>query len=202
MKGIKLHYPIKLYLKKSILLWGLIALLGLSLLGGWGVGRPNQDWLNFTIFLIWLIIGVGGFITTLFVFIKNEPIITLYPSKIEIFRLHRKNQQLFWSQIENIELIEISTVQGAKNWGLTITPKNDKKITRGLQAMTCNNLILNQKEVFAIIEQSFQGKEPIYQQIDFPLKEQFGIKIDFWLWVFIIGALIIALFCGFILPIL
>ncbi len=202
MNGIKLHYPIKLYLKKSILFRNLIIFLGVGLLGGSGVGRANQEWIYFVLPVICLIIGVGGFIAMLFDFIKNEPSIILYPSKIEFVRLNGENQQFFWSQIENIELMEVSTVQSTKDWILTITPKNDKQITCGLQAMTCNDLILNQDEVFAIIEQSFQGKEPIYQQTEIPLDEQFNTKIDFWLWVFIIGALIIALFCGFILPIL
>ncbi len=202
MNNQKLRYPIELYIKKSILFGWLIACLLLSLLGGWGIGRLNNDWVDFAIFLFLLIVGIVGFTGVLVVLIKNEPNITLYPSKIKIFHLYKENRKFFWSQIENIELMETSTQQGMKNWGLMITPKNGKKLTRGLQIMTCNDLILNQKEVFAIIEQSFQGKEPTYQQIEIPLEDKFSTKLDFWMWVFIIGSLIIALFFGFVLPLL
>ncbi len=148
-----------------------------------------------------LIIGAVGFIAILVILIKNEPKIIIHPSNIELRYLFKPNQQILWSQVEHVEIMKFKEDEN-KRWWLVISLKqSNKKIPYLLEPMLCNELILNEQEVFAIIEQSFHGKEPIYQQIKMTFRNQFESKWEFRFWVMMITILIVALFVGLVMPI-
>ncbi len=204
MNNTKLFYPIELYIKKSLLILTLILCLVIFVICVWvGSLILNGSWLDFiaSLFLLITVVAVG--ISIIIALIKNKPSIIIYPSKIELAYFNKQNQQILWSEIENIELIEHFGNRGGKFWKLAIYLKqsHDKPINYPLRIMTHDDLILNEKEIFAIIEQSLQGKPPVYQKINISLKEQSGTIFDYWFYILVFGGgSIMALFFGFIKP--
>ncbi len=202
MNNQKLHYPINLHMRKSLLIVAMIGCLLLSLLGIWQCLKVDfhNDLNIFLLPFVILIIGAVGFIAILVIVIKNEPKIIIHPSSIELRYLSKENQQFLWSQVANVEIIKSKDEN--KRWWLVISHKqSDRKIPYLLELMLCNKLLLNEQEIFAIIEQSFQRKEPIYQQIKMTFRNQFESKWEFRFWIIMIVVFIVTLFVGLVMPI-
>lgn len=200
MNQIKMQYPIKFYMKKSIIFWTIIGCVFMFLLGCFTnyINENHTDTIIFIISILLMLFGILGFVGMVTVWLQNKPSITLYASYIELFGLFGRNRQVLWSQVKSVELTSW-TYKSTKHWGLVIIPKrHTKKITRPLKVMTCDDLVLNEKEIFSLIEQSFKGEQPSYQPIEISLKNRFATNADFWLWMLMLGFLIMALFFGFL----
>ncbi len=202
MNNQKLQYPINLHMRKSLLIIAMIGCLLLFLLGIWQCLKIDfhNDLNIFLLPFALLVIGAVGFIAILIIVIKDEPKIIIHPSSIELQYLFKENQQFLWSQVANVEIIQSKDEN--RRWWLVIQLKQgDKKTPYLLEPMLCNKLLLNEQEIFAIIEQSFHGKEPIYQQIKMTFRNQFDSKWEFPFWIMMIIVFIIALFVGLVMPI-
>ncbi len=196
MNDIKLNYPIKLYMKKSIMLFAMVFCIFMTWASYYTYGiAVERDKL---FLLAFSLVGMPMFafltLTCLASLFLNQPTITITPSSIELFHLFTKNKQIFWSQIETIELEEY-THKSVKHWLLIIFPKQGygKKIVRPLKRMTYNDIQLNEKEIFAIIEQSFKGEQPTYKSIEMGLENRMEFGSHFWKVILVIIFLIFLL---------
>lgn len=195
MNNIKLRYPIKLYFKKSFIISAIVFSI-LLFLGGYYAYDKNI--VNDDLFIFGssiLLMFISGFICLCFIVIyfKNKPNITLNSSSIELSLLLRGNKNIAWKQVEQIELKELS-YDSTKHWQLIIVPKEEssKKITHPLRPMIHEGMPLNEKEIFAIIEQSFNGERPKYTPIEMKLKNRFDSDLYYFLNIMGIFCLVIA----------
>ncbi len=196
MSDIKLGYPIKLYMKKSFLLFAVIfsILMICVLYYGYQIAIERND-------LYFVFMSGGSIVSFVFliliflaIWVLNQPTITINPSSIELFNLFKKNKKIFWSQVENIEL-DIWTHDSIKYWQLVIFPKQSygKKIQYPLRTMSYNNMQFNEKEIFAIIEQSFKGERPNYKHIEMGLESRVDFGFNYFGVILTIGLLIFML---------
>ncbi len=201
MNNIKLGYPIKLYMKKGFMFFAIIFCILLTCASYYlyDVSVKQDDW----VLLVFSVLGmlIFGFfvLACIAISLLNQPTITLNPSSIELFRLFGKNKRIFWSQIESIEL-DILTHKSVKHWQLIIFPKQGygKKIIQPLRTMTYNSMQLNEKEIFSVIEQSFNGERPTLKNVKMGLESRIAFNIYFWNFILALGVLIfIFVFGGF-----
>ncbi len=170
----KLSYPIELYPQQSRFISALVLVLVIVLLVFFMV-LARHNWIFLFMLFALLIVAVMA----LFSLIIHKPSVILHHSGIELCYFLKQDKQLLWSEIEHIELNKRSSGK-TTFWQLTIIPKQafDKEITHTIRKMTYEDLLLNEKEIFAIIKQSFYGKPPIYQQIDMSFVAEFKDKFS------------------------
>ncbi len=206
MNDIKLQYPIELYIKKSLLVLVSVICILLFMLGFFNLSLELPSNSQYVILLA-LIINIGGmiavsvvFIVTIATLIKNQPSIILTPSSIELAMVFRKNYCFDWSEIQSIELKEKND-HFAKHWNMVITPKktSDKPLVRALKHIHYKDMNINEKEVFAIIDQAFHGEIPTYQKVNIDLQENFVTPVHYWAFILMGGFFIMALFFGFLI---
>lgn len=173
----QLSYPIKLHYKNPLMATIFYCLL--IVVSVFFIVFARHNWIVLILLLILLMIGVIALLTV----IINKPSIILNYSGIELHYFTQQNQQLLWSEIEHIELDKIYS-RNTSDWKLIIITKQGfgENIIYPIYPLMYKDLSLNEKEVFAIIEQSFYGKQPIYQEIDMSfltrLKEKFATPTE------------------------
>ncbi len=202
MNDIKLNYPIKLYIKKSSLFFYIFFpfLFICTFSYNFYDIALKESYLFFLVFgFIAILMCVFFIFVFSAVFLINQPTITITPSNIEFFNLFKENKRFFWSQVENIEL-DFYMHKSVKHWQLIILSKQGygEKIVRPLQKMTYQDMELNEKEIFSIIEQSFKGEQPTYKSIEMGLESQVAFNKYFWGFMLaIIPLIFIFVFGGF-----
>ncbi len=170
----RLPYPIELYPKQHKFIHLLILIVMTVLLVGFmGIAQNTL----ITITMSFVLLGLALLI--LVPMIIHKPSIVLHNSGIELYYFMEHDKQFLWSEIKHIQLNKRNS-RNAPFWQLEITLKQDfsEKITHPLTQLIYEDVLLNQREIFAIVEQSFHGKQPIYQQIDMSfiteLKDKFS----------------------------
>ncbi len=201
MNDIKLNYPIKLYMKKSFLLFAVIFCIFMTWVSyyGYAIAIKDDSLLILAMCVLSMLMFAPFTLVFIAIWILNQPTITINLSSIEFFNLFKKNKKIFWSQIETMELY-FYMHKSVKHWRLIILPKQEygEEIIYPLRTMDYQDVELNEKEIFTIIEQSFQGKRPTYKNVKMGLESRVAFNKYFGGFMFAIAILIfIFVFGGF-----
>ncbi|MDO5652446.1 MAG: hypothetical protein Q4G13_10025 [Moraxella sp.] len=190
-----LPYPIELYTPKQNSLLSIIS--GLVAIGGgawfyslWLSGKADA----LLIVLSLLLAGFGITIVCvgLYFLTHNVPVIIIHHHGIKALSpLSRGFKQIIlWQDIKNLELFS-RTYKGAVQYQLVIT-KHDGKLLRlpiRKKIYQPYHQSLNEREIFQMIEQSFQGKPVQYKAIRMTVDEHYDMQ--HWKMMAVIGGLIL-----------
>lgn len=162
-KGIKISnnlvpYPIKLTYTVKQHFMNIIGSIFIFMLGCFvaPIAKQEGDWIIVSIG--WLLIGGGSFGLLLlsYIWLGKKPIVTIEQAGVSFFNVFKSNQQhlILWRDIERLDLHPL-TRGHTNHWILTIYLKAGSSIRQPLKPMLYNGLILDEKEVFNLIELIF-----------------------------------------------
>ncbi len=199
MNEIKLNYPIKLYQPKSTIFFAIICFILITLIcyKTYGIAEKKDDLAILAISTIGMLMFACLTLYTIASLFLNKPTITITPSNIEISNLFSKTQLIFWSDIKSMELKSYTHRSSIKHWLICLTPQQKfaEKINIAIYSMEYNDIKLNQKEIFAIIEQSFKGERPIYRKIEMGLNSRLEFNIySFRIVLVVVGFILMLIF--------
>lgn len=180
----RFFYPVNMYWPKSFSLF-LFGLTPLMLFGAFYYGSKGLPAENFGHYiemfksLIFFVISLVAFFMGFGLLLGNSPRIILDEQAISI--KHFKMEKYLWKDIKSISLEEspMSNVpmQMLKVLQLKLVMKNGIEVRRSLGDRKIESEIVNPKEIFNLIEQSFKGNNPLnFEKIEMKLDERIQSK--------------------------
>ena len=151
-------YPIKLTYTLKQHFINIIGSIFIFILGCFvaPIAKQEGDWIIVSIG--WLLIGGGSFGLLLlsYIWLGKKPIVTIKQAGVSFFHVFKSNQQhlILWRDIERLDLHPL-TRGHTNHWILTIYLKAGSSIGKPLKPMLYNGSILDEKEVFNLIELIF-----------------------------------------------
>lgn len=157
-QDIKAGYPINLYLPKS---WVLV-FFGM---GGFCIWLGRLDMLIESELIVrvfaFLTVLIGMmFIAVSFIALLNtSPHLTIRNTGFNHFALFKKGRKThyYWKDIKSMSL-ESQVLKHHKTWYISLRTKQDVFIDIGLRPMRYESVMLNEKEIYDLMSQSFDGK--------------------------------------------
>lgn len=157
-QNIKAGYPINLYLPKS---WVLV-FFGM---GGFCIWLGRLE----TLVESELIVRIFAFLTVsigmvfiaagLIALLNTAPHLTIRNTGFNHFILFKKGKRAhyYWKDIKSMSL-ESQVLKHHKTWYISLRTKQDTLIDIGLRPMKYESVMLNEKEIYELMLQSFEGR--------------------------------------------
>lgn len=160
----KIPLPIKLYSSHRSLIFGFIISLGTIWLAYVMMTHiSNEQLFTFILAILTLCIGVFLFISNIIMLFKPQPVLIITRFRIisgyPIFKAIFRPKNIAFKDIQSLEL-NYRVMRDSKHWYITILLKNAQKIVIPLHKFKYESMILNEKEIFNLIEQIHQGIVP------------------------------------------
>lgn len=191
-----ISYPVRLYHTTKQHLINIIGSLFLCTLGYFATSIAKQEgaWVMFSIGWLLMIGGGFGFAVLSYAWLNKKPIVTIERAGLSFLHILKPNQQhlILWQDIKNVDLH--SWTRGHINYWILIIHTTshsfakEKVIRQPLKPMYFEHLILNEKEVYYLLEQAFAGQtELIYKRINMNLSDRLVSNFSFWfIWTILV----------------
>lgn len=152
---IELYYSVKFHVF-NVIFSGMLFWLGHTV----NNIAPADDWLIIIVGVVLMFIATISILISMIAIINPTPalIITRYhiANKSVIFN---KQSQLAFKQIHSLEL-DYRVIKDMKHWHIAITLNTGQKRFIPIRSMKYETVMINEKEIFHLIEQVYQGKTP------------------------------------------
>ncbi len=158
VQNIKAGYPINLYLSK----WRLTVFL---IAGGFCIWLGRLDILVAaeliirTLAFLVLVFGIIFILTGCLILFNTAPNLTIRSTGLNHFALFKKGSRshYYWKDIKNISL-ESQVLKHHRTWHLRLITKKGATFDIRLLPMKYESIKLNEKEIYHLIQQSFEGR--------------------------------------------
>lgn len=169
-KSITFYFPINLYLSNRSGLFVIATAVFIMAVGYFSFKTLiDEIWLMAILSLAIIGYGVYMFIGGVWTYLDKRPRMVIEKQGVQLYGFHRsQNRYIYFDDIDRIELI---THQGHKQiseyYQLNFYHKNGQIYERPLIALNDikNEIELNPKEIFHLLEQAHAGVRPVYQYI-------------------------------------
>lgn len=167
-KSITFYFPINLYLPNRSGLFVIATAIFMIIIGYFSFKiLIDEIWIIAILSLAMIGYGVYMFIGGVYIYFDKNPRMVIEKQGVQLYGLHRsQNCYIYFDEIDKIELM---TYQGHKqineNYQLNFHDKNGKIYERPLITLkdAKNDIELNPKEIFYLLEQVHAGARPVYQ---------------------------------------
>jgi|GEM_PF-1751908 len=158
VQNIKAGYPINLYLSK----WRLTVFL---IAGGFCIWLGRLDILIVDELIVRMLafltvlIGILFILLFLIALLNTAPNLTIRSTGLNHFALFKKGRRAhyYWKDIKNISL-ESQVLKHHRTWHLRLITKKGATFDIRLLPMKYESIKLNEKEIYHLIQQSFEGR--------------------------------------------
>ncbi|MCG3882014.1 STM3941 family protein [Psychrobacter sp. Ps3] len=202
--NLAISYPVTFYYGVKRYFTVMIGCLIIGMLGYFVIPLAHQDEAWIVVAVGWLLIltSIFGLIICFYAWFQKKPVVIIEEKGFSFFNILKRHQQkkILWQDVVSIDLIPW-THGYITHWMLSvgITSNNldgIKVIRHPLKPMYLEHVMLNEKEVFYLLEQAFAGDTVLsYQNIKMRLSDRLVMSFGFWLMiVFTITGLVAALF--------
>lgn len=196
----KIPLPIELYAPFKSQLFILVGAIGMFWLGREVAHMAINDWFMFGVGIFLVIIGLLFGMIELIMLINPKPILTMTRYRLiyghETFRkLFYLNRSFTFKEIRSIDL-DYHVQKDMKHWYLNITLNTGKNYKLPLKPMKYENVMINEKEIFHLIEQVHQGQiPPTFVDFDMDIHDRMTGSGIFMM-IFMGAMLVVAIFMG------
>lgn len=169
-KSITFYFPINLYLPNRSGLFVIATAIFMIIIGYFSFKiLIDEIWIIAILSLAMIGYGVYMFIGGVYIYFDKNPRMAIEKQGVQLYGLH--HSQNCYIHFDEIDKIELMTYQGHKqineNYQLNFYDKNGKIYERPLITLkdVKNDIELNPKEIFYLLEQVHAGARPVYQYI-------------------------------------
>lgn len=202
-----ISYPVKLYYSAKRYLTVMTGCLLMGVLGYFIIPLAKQDEVWIVVAAGWLLIlaSIFGFIVCFYTWSKKKTIVIIEESDFSFFNIFKRNQKktIVWQEVVSIDLTPW-THGNITHWMLSISIKSNnldgiKVIKQFLKPLYLEGYLLNEKEIFYLLEQAFEGKNVLnYKCIDMKINDRLVKNFSFWFTLVVMIVTIIAI-CVFLI---
>lgn len=159
----KLPLPIELYYSNKFMVFSL-AFGGAMFWLGYTTNKTANEWLILAISIFLMVFGILVMALYLIFLLNPKPILTITRYRINsghgLFKeLFNNNNTIAFKDIHSLEL-DYHTHQDVKYWHITFILNTGKKHILPIKNMRYENIMINEKEIFHLINQVHQGQIP------------------------------------------
>lgn len=172
----KLPLPIELYYSNKFLLFSL-AFGGAMIWIGQTMNTTTDDWFMITISILSMVFGVLIVLVCVISLINPTPALVITRYRISgghglLKRLFNKNNTIAFKDIRSLEL-DYHTHKDVKHWHIVILLNTGKKLHLPIRSMKYETIIINEKEIFHLINQVYQGNiPPTFEDFDMDIHDR------------------------------
>ncbi|STZ09456.1 Uncharacterised protein [Moraxella caprae] len=191
----KIPLPIELYHSNKFLLFSL-AFGGAMFWLGRTVSLIADEWFIIALSMVLIIFGVLVVLVYIISLINPKPILVITRYRISgghglLKRLFNKNNAFAFKDIHSLKL-DYHTHKDVKHWHIIVLLKNGKKSYLSIRSVKYETVIINEKEIFNLINQVHQGNiPPTFEDFDMNIHD----RMTTW-GLFMIGFVVLMLVVG------
>ena len=191
----KIPLPIELYHSNKFLLFSL-AFGGAMFWFGRTVNVIADEWFIIALSMVLMIFGALVVLACVISFIHPMTVLVithyLIRNRHGLFkRLFNKNNTIAFKDIRSLEL-DYHTHKDVKHWHIVILLNTGKKLHLPIRSMKYETIIINEKEIFHLINQVHQGNiPPTFEDFDMDIHD----RMTTW-GLFMIGFVVLMLIVG------
>ncbi|OPH38970.1 hypothetical protein [Moraxella equi] len=191
----KIPLPIELYHSNKFLLFSLAFGSAMFWLGR-TVSVIADEWFIIVISIIFMAFGALIVLVCIISFINPKPVLVIARYRISgghelLKRLFNKNNAIAFKDIRSLEL-DYHTHQDVKHWHIAILLNTGKKLHLPIRSMKYETVMINEKEIFHLINQVHQGNiPPTFEDFDMDIHD----RMTTW-GLFMIGFVVLILVVG------
>ncbi|UYZ67931.1 hypothetical protein LP090_03470 [Moraxella bovis] len=191
----KIPLPIELYHSNKFLLFSL-AFGGAMFWLGRTVSVIADEWFIIALSMALMIFEALVILACVISFINSKPVLVIVRYRISdghelLKRLFNKNNAIAFKDIRSLEL-DYHTHQDVKHWHTAILLNTGKKLHLPIRSMKYETVMINEKEIFHLINQVHQGNiPPTFEDFDMDIHD----RMTTW-GLFMIGFVVLILVVG------
>lgn len=191
----KIPLPIELYHSNKFLLFSL-AFGGAMFWFGRTVNVIADEWFIIALSMVLMIFGALVVLACVISFINPKSVLVITRYRISgghglLKRLFNKNNAIAFKDIRSLEL-DYHTHKDVKHWHIIVLLKNGKKSYLPIRSVKYETVMINEKEIFHLINQVHQGNIPLtFEDFDMDIHD----RMTTW-GLFMIGFVVLMLIVG------
>ncbi|STY92917.1 hypothetical protein [Moraxella bovis] len=172
----KIPLPIELYHSNKFLLFSL-AFGGAMFWLGRTVSVIADEWFIIALSMALMIFEALVILACVISFINSKPVLVIARYRISdghelLKRLFNKNNAIAFKDIRSLEL-DYHTHQDVKHWHTAILLNTGKKLHLPIRSMKYETVMINEKEIFHLINQVHQGNiPPTFEDFDMDIHDR------------------------------
>lgn len=172
----KIPLPIELYYSNKFLLFSL-AFGGAMCWLGRTVNIIADDWFIIALCMVLMIFGALVVLVCIISFINPKSVLMITRYHINgghglLKRWFNKNNAIAFKDIRSLEL-DYHTHKDVKHWHIVILLNTGKKLHLPIRSMKYETIIINEKEIFHLINQVHQGNiPPTFEDFDMDIHDR------------------------------